>query len=135
MPSDVGRASAGAICWLRTSLRSAITKGRTGILRHGTRRDESRRCTQECVRHDSRAIDSGRDSDCAPRFLCTGFAEERESRRAFAVTHANGITTPNLSGCDQIRERLNEQTLDGALQVTRSVPEIRTFGEQERSSN
>lgn len=58
------------------------------------------------------------------------FAEERESGRAFSTTHANGITAPDLSGRDQIREWLNEQALDGALQMTSSVSEIRTVCQQ-----
>jgi hypothetical protein len=78
-------------------------------------------------------IDSGREAGHAPRFLYMSFAEERESSRAFAMAHANGVSAPDLSGCNQIRQGLNEQTLYRALQVTRSVPEIRTLGQQERS--
>ena len=61
-------------------------------------------------------------------------AEKREHGRAFSATHVNEITAPDLPGCDQIRKRLNEQTLDGALQMTSSVSEVRTLCQQELSS-
>ena len=63
-----------------------------------------------------------------------GFAEKREHGGALSATHAYGVTAPDLSGRNQIREWLNEQTLYGALQMASSVSEVRTLRQQELAS-
>src|SRR5262249_48801574 len=78
-------------------------------------------------------MNSGRQSCYAPCLLRSCIAEKCESSRSVPVTYTNGVTAADLSGCDQICKGLNEQALNGALQVTRSVPDIYTFGQQELS--
>src|SRR5271154_957093 len=47
------------------------------------------------------------------------------------MTHVNAIVVVNLSTGHQVRQRLHEQPLDGALQVPRAVPQIGALHQQE----
>ena len=47
---------------------------------------------------------------------------------------ANPIMVLNLAACHQIRERMDEQSLDGALQWSGAISEVDALRQQELSS-
>ena len=44
---------------------------------------------------------------------------------------ANPIMLPNLAACHQIRERMDEQSFDSALQGASAIPEVDALGQEE----
>src|SRR5262249_41662017 len=67
------------------------------------------------------------DSPSIPRHRLT---VEQERGRALAVTDQNRIAAPDLAAGHQVRQWLDEQALDGALQVTRAILGIGTLPQQ-----
>ncbi len=80
------------------------------------------------LRHRYRHIDQAGHFSNRKAFR---FAREAQCASLVVILHPHPIAAPNLIGGDEIRHRLNEKTLDGALQVPCSVPQVRALIEQE----